>query len=332
MTATPRGQLARSVVLDGYALNPGDVSWDALAALGPLRVHDRTSNSELLARARDAPILLTNKTPLHEDTLRALPALEYVGVLATGTNVVDLSEARRRGVVVSNVPSYGATSVAEHTLALLLEASKRLSLHLEAVRRGDWSRNPDFSYRAAPISCLAGRTLGIVGYGAIGRRVAELARAFRMRVCVARHRSRTPTIQRAADPPLDQQRSLDELFAEADFLSLHCPLTEATRHLVSAERLARMKPGATLVNTARGGLVDEAALAEALAAGRPALACLDVLSVEPPPDDHVLLRLANCHVTPHVAWASVEARRELMRVAVENVAQFLAGRPQNTVG
>jgi glycerate dehydrogenase len=318
----PTAAPVRIVVLDGHTLNPGDLDWSALSRLGDLAVHARTAPADVASRARGAALLLTNQTPLGASEIGALPDLKYIGVLATGTNVVDLAAARQRGVVVSNVPSYGATSVAEHTLALMLDAARHLSLHLAAVQAGAWSRCPDFSLTLEPLRSLSGRVLGIVGHGAIGKRVAELGRALGMQVLIARHGAHGDDTSRC---------DLDELFERADFVTLHCPLTATTEGLVNAQRLSRMKPDATLINTARGGLVDEPALADALRRGRPGRAYLDVLGVEPPPADHPLLGLPVCHVTPHVAWASLEARRLLMQIAVANAAAFLAGKPQNVV-
>jgi glycerate dehydrogenase len=316
----------RIVVVDGYTLNPGDQSWAALEALGSLRVFERSTRGELLERANGAHIVLTNKAVLDADLIAALPELRYIGVTATGTNVVDRAAARARGVVVCNVPSYGADSVAEHTLALLLEASKHLSEHLRAVRDGAWSRQPDFSFTVHAIGCLAQKTLGIVGLGAIGQRVAELALAFKMHVLAACHPSR-PARPLPGVEPVD----LEALLERSDFVSLHCPLTDETNQMINASRLARMKPSAILVNTSRGGLVDEAALASALSSRRLGAAYLDVLAAEPPPLGHPLLGLAHCHVTPHVAWASIEARRRLLDVSIANVRAFLAGKAENVV-
>lgn len=315
----------RIVVLDGYTLNPGDLSWDPLAALGQLEVYERSTRAELLERARTAELCITNKAPLDASVLEQLPALRYIGVTATGTNVVDKAAAAARGIVVANVPSYGADTVAEHALALMLEGVKHLSAHL-ALGRGAWARQPDFSVSAGRLSLLAGKTLGLVGFGAIGQRVAELGLAFRMQVLVARRES-----SRAVALPGVSHEPLDSVLARADILSLHCPLTPETESLVDAARLSRMKPGAILVNTARGGLIDEAALATALSSGQLAAAYLDVLSSEPPPADHPLTSHPRCHVTPHVAWASVEARRRLLEVSIDNVRAFLAGTPANRV-
>jgi glycerate dehydrogenase len=316
----------RIVVVDGYTLNPGDQSWAALEALGSVVVFERSTRAQLIERAAGAHIVLTNKAVLDAAVIDALPELRYIGVTATGTNVVDREAARARGIVVCNVPSYGASSVAEHTLAMLLEASKHMSLHLRAVRDGAWSRQPDFSFTVQPIGCLAQKTLGIVGLGAIGRRVAELALAFEMQVLAAHHPSRPARALPGVEPV-----PLDTLLERSDFISLHCPLTAETSQLIDAARLARMKPTAILLNTSRGGLVDEAALAAALSGGRLRAAYLDVLAAEPPPSGHPLLALRECHVTPHIAWASIEARRRLLDVSIGNVRAFLAGKAENVV-
>jgi len=317
--------LPRIVVLDGFTLNPGDLSWAPLGAVGRLTVFERSTPRQLPSRAAGAELLITNKAVIDRAAIEALPELRYIGVTATGTNIVDREAARARGVVVSNVPSYGADSVAEHTLGLMLEGVKHLSRHLGAVRAGRWSQQPDFSFTVAPVSLLAGKTLGLVGLGAIGGRVAELARAFRMTVIAARREGSD-----AAAPGVERV-PLDELLARADVVSLHCPLTPENERFVDARRLAQMKPTAILVNTSRGGLIDEAALAEALGRGQLAGAYLDVLGVEPPPEGHPLLGQPNCWVTPHMAWASIEARRRLLEVSIANVCSFLAGHPVNVV-
>ncbi len=312
------------VVLDGFTLNPGDLSWDELRALGECTIYDRTPPQETLRRAAGAEIVLTNKVVLDRHHISRLLHLRYIGVLATGTNVVDLIAARERGIPVTNVPDYSTPSVAQATFALLLELTHHAGHHAAAVREGRWSQCPDFSFHDFPLIELAGLTMGIVGFGRIGRAVAEIARAFGMNV-LAYNPSPKPT------PPRVQPVELDTLFARSDVVSLHCPLTEQTRGLVNAARLARMKPGAFLLNTSRGPVVDEAALAAALNEGRLAGAGLDVLSVEPPPPDNPLLRARNCIITPHYAWATGAARRRLMQIAVENLRAFLAGRPQNVV-
>jgi glycerate dehydrogenase len=317
----------RIVVLDGFTLNPGDLSWEPLGALGRLEVFERSGRDELLARAERAQILITNKAVIDGSAILSLPELRYIGVTATGTNVVDREAARARGVIVSNVPSYGADSVAEHTLSLMLEATKHLSLHLAAVRSGAWSRQPDFSFTLARVGLLAGKTLGIVGLGAIGCRVAELASAFKMTVLAARREGSPESL-----PSGVQRVPLDVLLQRSDIVTLHCPLTPENARFIDRTRLARMKSGAILINTSRGGLVDEAALAEALHSGQLAGAYLDVLSVEPPPPDHPLLSIATCRITPHMAWTSIEARERLLSISVDNVRAFLDGRPVNVVG
>jgi glycerate dehydrogenase len=312
------------VVLDGYTLNPGDLSWAALEALGPLTVYDRSSPEETATRAAAAEIVLTNKTVLSREILLRLPQLRYIGVLATGYNIVDIAAARERNVPVSNVPDYGASSVVQMAFAHLLNLVQHAADHARSVAAGGWSRCPDFCYWEFPLHELAGLTMGIVGFGRIGRGAATVARAFGMNVLVHDVSPREPA---------EGVRfvGLDELFRESDVVSLHCPLTPATEKLVNHKRLAMMKRSAFLINTARGPLVDEAALAEALGAGRLAGAGLDVLSVEPPPIDNPLLSAKNCYVTPHIAWATRAARQRLLDMAVANVRAFLDGRPQNVV-
>lgn len=313
------------VVLDGFTLNPGDLSWDALRALGSCTIYDRTPPDQVVARTAGAEVALTNKTVLNAAQLAALPQLRYVGVLATGTNVVDLAAARAQGIVVTNVPAYSTRSAAQLTLALLLELCHHVGHHAGTVRGGRWSRSADFCYWDHPLVELDGRTIGIVGFGSIGRAVADLARAFGMRVQVQTRRPES-----VASPGV-KCVDLDELFRTSDVISLHCPLTEQTRHLVNATRLRLMKPTAFLLNTGRGPLVDEEALAAALRAGQLAGAALDVLSVEPPPAHHPLFQAPRCLITPHIAWATDAARKRLMQQAVENVRAFLAGQPINRV-
>ncbi len=305
------------VVLDGATLNPGDLSWAELEALGPCVIHPRSAGDEIVARARDAEIVLTNKTPLDAATLAQLPRLRYVGVLATGYNVVDVAAARARGVPVTNVPTYGTNSVAQHTLALLLELTNQVGRHAASVRAGGWVRCPDFCYAETPLVELDGLVLGLVGAGRIARAVARLGEALGMRVVHATRAGGRPELER--------------VLAEADVVSLHCPLTPETRGLIDAAALARMKPTALLLNTSRGPLVVEADLAAALNAGRIAGAAVDVLAVEPPRPDNPLLGARNCLVTPHHAWATQAARRRLLAVAVDNVRAFLAGAPRHVV-
>ena len=314
----------RIVVLDGYTLNPGDLSWAELQVLAPCEIHERTPAKQVLARAADAEILLTNKTSLTRAHLGKLPKLRYIGVLATGTNVVDLEAARERGMVVTNVPAYGTASVAQTTFALLLELTQRADHHSRTVHGGKWSQCPDWCYWDYPLIELAGLTLGIVGFGRIGRAVGELGRAFGMQVLAFNQKPKPfPDWVRSAD--------LETLFRQSDVLSLHCPLTPETTGLVNATRLSWMKPTAFLLNTSRGALVDEAALADALNAGRLAGAGLDVLSAEPPSAGNPLLQAKNCIITPHLAWATRAARARLLKIAVQNVRAFLGGRPENVV-
>jgi glycerate dehydrogenase len=310
----------RIVVLDGFTTNPGDVSWAALEALGSLTVHDRTSSGDVVARAADADVVLTNKTRLGRAEITALPRLRCISVLATGHDVVDSAAARERGIPVCNVPEYGTANVVQATFALVLELTNRTGHYDATVRAGRWSACPDFCYQAGDLVELAGLTLGIVGYGRIGQGVAAVGRAFGMRILAHRRSHAGP-----------EHVDLDRLFAESDVVSLHCPLTPDTRALVNAARLALMKPTAFLVNTARGALVDEAALAAALDAGRIAGAGLDVLSVEPPPATNPLLAARNCVITPHVAWATRAARTRLIERTAENLRAFAAGTPRNVV-
>ncbi len=312
------------VVLDGFTLNPGDLSWDELRTLGPCEIFDRTPPDQVETRAAGAGVVLTNKTVLSRDCLGRLPALRYIGVLATGTNIVDLAAARERGVPVTNVPAYGTRSVAQATFALLLELAHQTGHHAQTVRAGRWSKCEDWCYWDAPLLELDGRTMGLIGFGRIGRAVAEVAHAFGMKVI-----AHTPSLRNA--PAFVRAVELDEIFRASDVVSLHCPLTPSTRHLINAERLRLMKPSALLLNTSRGPLVDEAALAEALNSGLIAGAGLDVLSVEPPPATNPLLQAKNVVITPHNAWGTQAARARLLRVAVANVRAFLAGQSVNVV-
>jgi glycerate dehydrogenase len=314
------------VVLDGYALNPGDLSWDPLANAVSLEVHDRTSPQDLLPRARGAEFLLTNKTPLREAELHALPLLRYIGVMATGYDIIDLKAAAALGITVTNVPTYGTDSVAQFTFALLLELCHRVQRHADSTAAGDWARSLDWSYHRHPLIELAGKTLGIVGFGRIGRRVAAIAAAFGRKVIAADldHRH-------APDLPGFAWADVDELFQQADVVSLHCSLTPENRGLVNAARLARMKREALLINTSRGPLVVEQDLADALAANTIAGAGLDVLSVEPPVSGNPLLSAPSCLVTPHIAWATKQARGRLLDAVTANVLAFLQGNPVNVV-
>ena len=312
------------VVLDGYTLNPGDLSWAELERLGSCRIYDRTPPEQVLKRAADAEVVLTNKMELGRAHFEALPRLKYIGVLATGTNVVDLNAARQRGITVTNVPAYGTSSVAQTTFALLLELTHHVGHHARVVREGRWTTSPDWCFWDKPLIELEGLTIGIIGLGRIGRAVAKLSDAFGMKVLACTSTSKPL-------PSFVERADLETLFRTSDVISLHCPLTPETRNLVNGQRLAWMKPSAFLLNTSRGGLVDEPALAQALDSGRIAGAAVDVLSTEPPPADNPLLQAKNCIVTPHFAWATRAARMRLLKIAVENVRSFLAGKPQNVV-
>lgn len=313
-------------VLDGHTLNPGDLSWEGVERLGTTVIFDRTAPDEIVERALDAEAVLTNKVPLRGGTLKALARLRYIGVTATGVDIIDLEAARAARVTVSNVPAYGTNSVAQFTIGLLLELCHHIGKHSEAVKAGAWSENKDWSFTLTPQMELAGKTLGVIGYGRIGRRVAEIGHALGMRI-LAYNRNRT-------DAPAWEGfdwAPLDGLLAASDVVTLHCPLTSETQGLINATRLAAMKSSALLVNTSRGALVESAALAEALARGTIAGAALDVLSQEPPPLNHPLLSAPNCILTPHMAWSSREARARCMKTTVDNLAGFAAGRPLNIV-
>jgi glycerate dehydrogenase len=312
------------IILDGFTLNPGDLNWEELQSLGPCTIYDRTSPAELASRAANADILLTNKTELTASDIQALPRLKYIGVLATGTNIVDLAAARARGIPVTNVPTYGTKSVAQMTFALLLELAHHAGHHAQTVREGRWTRNTDWCYWDFPLVELDGLTMGLVGLGRIGRAVSELATAFGMEV-VAYDPMAGPA------PASVRLVELDALFRESDVVSLHCPLTPQTANLVNGSRLGLMKPTAFLLNTSRGPLVDQSALAEALNSGKIAGAAMDVLAKEPPPAENPLLSAKNCILTPHLAWATRAARSRLMKIAVENVRAFLQAKPQNVV-
>ena len=316
------------VVLDGYTENPGDLSWEGLEALGRLTVYDRTpskdGNGEILLRAKGAQIVITNKTPLTEATLRALmPELRYIGVLATGYNVVDTACAKELGVPVCNIPTYGTTAVAQFTMALLMELCHHVGAHSDRVRRGAWSDSVDFCFWDYPLIELAGKTMGLIGYGRIGKAVAALAKAFGMRAVFY------DTFAQADENA--QKVSLDALFAQSDVISLHCPLFAENTGMIDAAAIGNMKPGVMILNTARGPLINEQDLARALGEGRVAGAAVDVLSQEPPSRDNPLLSAPNCLVTPHIAWAPKESRQRLMDIAVDNVHAFLEGRPKNVV-
>lgn len=313
------------VILDGYTENPGDLSWAGFEALGEVTVYDRTFTSDILARAKGADVLLTNKTPLSAETLAALaPELRYIGVLATGYNVVDIAAARAQGVPVCNIPTYGTAAVAQFVMALLLELCHHVGDHSRSVKAGDWSRCPDFCYWNSPLIELAGKTFGVIGYGRIGRATARLAAAFGMEVLAY-------DAHAAGMDEVARMVPLEELLAASDVISLHCPLFESNRGMINRESIARMKNGVLLINTSRGPLVDETALAEALRTGKVAGAGLDVLEVEPARPDNPLLAEPHCLITPHIAWAPKESRQRLMDIAVDNLTAWLGGKPQNVV-
>ncbi len=316
----------RIVVLDGYTLNPGDNPWDEVAALGELTVYDRTPGEQSVERAQSADIVLTNKTPLPAESLERLPDLKFISVLATGYNVVDVAAARQRGIPVSNVPVYGTDAVAQFVFALILELCHHAAAHSAGVKAGEWSKSPDFCYWNTPLIELAGKRMGIVGFGRIGRRVGELAHAFGMEVLAS-------DVQQGNEPDYGPfaWRGVDELFAEADIVSLHCPQTPGNAGFVNAALLGRMQRHAFFINTARGGLVNELDLADALHHGVIAGAAVDVVSSEPIASDNPLLGAPNCLITPHIAWATLAARQRLMRTTAENIAAFMRGRPINVV-
>jgi glycerate dehydrogenase len=313
------------VVLDGYTLNPGDNPWDEVEKLGEFTCHDRTAEHQILKRAGDADILLTNKTPLSAETIGRLPQLKFISVLATGYNIVDVKAARERNIPVANVPIYGTDTVAEYVIALLLNFYRQPQLHSDLVHQGEWTRVNEWSFWRRPLAELAGRTIGIVGFGRIGRRVGELAAAFKMKVLA------NDVFQ--GNPPAYPVGwcEIPKLFAEADVVTLHCNLTPENTGLVNKLLLRSMKQTAYLINTSRGPLIRDADLAEALQAGWIGGAALDVVSVEPLPADSPLLKAPNLTLTPHIAWAAVEARRRLTKVTAENIASFQAGKPINVV-
>jgi glycerate dehydrogenase len=301
------------VVLDGYALNPGDLSWNGLTKLGECLIFERTDILELTERAADADVLITNKVIIDRSLIEKLKNLKYIGVTATGYNVVDVKAATEHGIVVTNIPAYSTDSVAQMVFSHILNITNRIELHSESVRKGEWSANPDFSYSKTPQIELAGKTLGIVGFGRIGQRVAEIGLAFGMKV-IFHNRSVKENVPSGAF-----QKSLGEVFAEADFISLNCPLTVENVEFVNRELIKTMKSSAVLINTGRGGLINEIDLADALNSGKIKAACLDVLSTEPPKADHPLIGAKNCFITPHIAWATLEARERLLQITIRNI-------------
>lgn len=314
------------VVLDGYAANPGDLCWDKLKALGECVIYDRTSPNELLKRAKGAEVLLTNKTVLSATDIDALPKLRYIGVLATGYNIVDICAANRCGIIVTNIPAYSTDSVAQMVFAHLLNIALQVQHHAEAVRQGRWTYSKDFCFWDVPLIELSGKKIGIIGLGHTGYKTACIALGFGMQV-----EAWTSKSSFQLPPKMHKANSLEQLFAECDVVSLHCPLTNETRNIVNAQRLALMKPTSILINTARGLLIDEQALADALNEGRIYAAGLDVLSSEPPRADNPLLYARHCFITPHIAWASIDARQRLMEIAVSNLKAWQEGKSVNNV-
>lgn len=312
-------------VLDGYCLNPGDLSWEEMGRLGNLVVYDRTSPAELLERAKDAEVLIANKTLITAENMAALPKLKYIGVLATGYNVVDIEAAKERGIIVTNIPAYSTDSVAQMVFAHLLNITQRVSYYAEKNRQGVWSANADFCYWDSCLMELSGKWMGIVGFGNIGQATARIASAFGMNVGVYTSKNQ------AELPEGFKKMELDELFKTCDVVSLHCPLTSTTKEMVNATRLKSMKPTAILINTGRGPLINEQDLADALNTGVIAAAGLDVLSTEPPTSDNPLLMARNCFITPHIAWATKEARSRLMQIAVANLKGYMEGHVINNV-
>lgn len=313
------------VILDGYALNPGDLSYECLQQFGTLKVYDRTTPDQVVERAKEAEALLTNKVVLGENEFAQLPHLRYVGVQATGYNVVDVEAARRYGIIVTNIPAYSTASVAQMVMAHLLNITQSVDYYAQQNRAGRWSTNPDFCYWDSRLIELAGKQMGIVGFGRTGSAVARLAQAFGMRIVTYTSKPQDTL------PDGVEKCSLDTLFATSDVVSLHCPLVPATHHLVNAERLAQMKATAILINTARGPIVDEEALAQALNSGQLYAAGVDVLCEEPPRAQSPLLKARNCFVTPHIAWATLEARTRLLQICEANLRAFIEGHPQNVV-
>ncbi len=308
------------VVLDGYTLNPGDLDWTALSSLGSLTVYDKTSPEDVLSRIGDAQILYTNKTLITKEIIDNAPNLKFIGVLATGYNVVDLVAARERSIPVCNVPAYSTSSVAQHVFALLLEICQHTGHHNQAVQEGRWTKSPHFCFWDSPLIELQGKTMGFIGFGRIGQATANIARAFGMKI-----------LAYSPSKKGNDNATLEDVLKNSDVLSLHCPLTDATKHLIRKETIAHMKDGAILINTARGPLVNEADLRQALISGKLYAAAVDVVSEEPIKADNPLLGLDNCLITPHIAWAPKEARQRLMDIAVANLKAFINESPQNVV-
>ena len=323
--------MKKAVILDGYTLNPGDLDWSPLEKLANFEMYDRTTYSLaeadlIVERAKDAEIILTNKTPLNEKIIDQLPKLEYIGVLATGYNVVDVEAARKRDIVVTNIPDYGTDTVAQAAFALLLELCHHVGAHDEAVKKGEWTNSPDFCFWNHPIVELSGKTMGIIGYGRIGQVTSRIAQAFGMKV-LAYNRTR----EKVVETEKVRYASLEDLYKNSDVIVLHCPLTEENKGFINKEAISQMKDGVFIINNARGALINEADLADALNRGKVGGVGLDVVSEEPIKADNPLLHAKNCIITPHISWASMEARKRLMDIAADNLQKFLEGNPVNVV-
>ena len=313
------------VVLDGYATNPGDLSWEWLRNYGELTINWRCDDSEIVDKAKDADIVINNKCNMTREVLNNLPKLKYIGLQSTGFNAVDVVAAKEKGIIVSNVPAYSTNEVAQHTFALILEITNHIGSYSEAVHKGDWSNAPNFCFYLEPLDELNNKTIGIIGFGSIGKRVYQIAKAFGMKVLV-----NTPHPDNKAFPEISFC-SLDELLENSDIITCHCPLNEKTTKLINENTISKMKKDAVFINTSRGAVVDDKALANALNEGRIKAAGLDVLTVEPPKEDNPLLHTKNCYITPHIAWGATQTRARLMKTIEENLKAFLDGTPQNVV-
>ena len=313
------------VMLDAYTTNPGDLSWDFMKNFGEVTIYDRTPADKILERAKDADIIVTNKTPITKEIIDELPSLKFIALMSTGYNIVDYVYLKEKGIPVSNIPSYSTDAVAQLVMSFLLELSMNVGLHSQSVKSGDWAKNADFCYWKTPLSELSGKTMGIFGFGRIGRAVAERAKAFGMNVIAY-----TPRLY-GNEPDYVKFVSLDEMLKNADAISMHCPLTPETEGLVNEEFISKMKCGAYFINTSRGTVVNEKALADALNSGKLGGAGLDVLSCEPPKADNPLLSAKNCFITPHIAWAAFETRERLVGILEENIKAFISGKPQNVI-
>ncbi len=314
------------LVLDGFALNPGDLSWKGLTELGTVVVYDRTEQARIISRIGDADVVVVNKCPISRETIEACPNLKLICVTATGYNTIDLEAAKEHGILVCNVPTYATESVTQHVFAMLLAIANHISEHAQSVKAGEWQKAADFSYRKFPIFELAGQTMGIIGMGRIGRSVATVAKAFGMKVlCYSKHTA----------PELEDEQlkfvSFDELLEQSDIISLHCPLTEETEQMICKKTIAKMKQGVIIINTARGDIINEMDLANALANGKVGYAAIDVLAEEPPVHGSQLIEQSRCLVTPHIAWAPLQARRRCMQIVEENIRSFQQGKPQNLI-